>query len=308
MIQVSNLTKMYGSKTAIKDLSFTIEKGEVIGFLGPNGAGKSTTMNILTGTLSATSGDVIIQGHNILEEPQKAKACLGYLPENPPLYGEMTVKEYLTFIYRLKKVKEPINEHLSSICEKVKISGVTDRVIKNLSKGYKQRVGMAQALVGNPEVLILDEPTSGMDPKQIIDVRNLILSLKDKHTIIFSSHVLSEIESVCSRLLIIKDGRIVADNTPENLSVDLNRRKRLFLRFDGPVNEVIQRLSTLSDTGRIYSLGKNEKNSFDIEIEMLSDRDIRRGIFHCMSDLKAPILTMYYRELSLEDMFMKVTN
>lgn len=308
MIQVEHLCKNYGSKTAIQNLNFTIKKGDITGFLGPNGAGKSTTLNLLTGTLAPTSGKITINGYNFLEFPQQAKSCLGYLPETPPLYPEMKVLEYLRFVCRLKKVQAPIDSYLNSICLKTKIDSVTDRVIKNLSKGYKQRVGLAQALIGDPEILILDEPTSGMDPKQIIDVRNLLNSLKEKHTIIFSSHVLSEIESVCTRILIIRNGKIVADSTAKDLSFDFNQRSRLFIRFDGPVDTVVRKLSSVPDVQKIFKIGSFEKNSFDIEIQTRSGKDIRRLVFKYMSEMKIPILNMYFRELSLEDIFMKVTN
>ena len=203
MIEVQGLTKRYGSKVAVDDISFTVNKGEILGFLGPNGAGKSTTMNILTGYLSSNIGSVKIGEYDILEDPMKAKAKIGYLPENPPLYMDMTVKEYLDFVYDLKKVKIPRKRHIDEICGIVKITDVYNRIIKNLSKGYKQRVGLAQALVGNPEVLILDEPTVGLDPKQIIDIRKLIKDLGKKHTVILSSHILPEIQAVCDRVIII---------------------------------------------------------------------------------------------------------
>lgn len=308
MLQVDHLSKNYGSKKAIQDLTFTINKGEITGFLGPNGAGKSTTLNILAGTLAPTSGKVIINGYDLLESPRQAKSCIGYLPEIPPVYPEMKVLEYLRFVCRLKKVQAPIETYLNSICQKTKINTVGDRVIKNLSKGYKQRVGLAQALIGDPEILILDEPTSGMDPKQIIDVRNLLISLKEKHTIIFSSHVLSEIESVCSRFLIIRNGKIAADSSAKDLAFDFRQRNRLFIRFDGPVDTVVRKLSSIPDVQNIYKMGSYEKNSFDVEIQTRTDKDIRRLVFKYMSEMGIPILSMYFRELSLEDIFMKLTN
>ena len=218
MIEVRNLTKQYGSKKAVDNISFTVNDGEILGFLGPNGAGKSTTMNMLTGYISSTSGEALINGINILDEPMKAKKEIGYLPELPPLYLDMTVKEYLSFVYDLKKCKIPKQAHLEEICKLVKISDVYNRVIKHLSKGYKQRVGMAQALIGNPKILILDEPTVGLDPKQILDIRNLIKRLGKKHTVILSSHILSEIQAVCDRIVIINQGVIAADDTTENLT------------------------------------------------------------------------------------------
>ena len=238
MIEVKNLTKHYGQKKAVNDLSFTVNDGEILGFLGPNGAGKSTTMNILTGYISSTEGQALINGIDILEEPTKAKKEIGYLPELPPLYLDMTVREYLNFIYDLKKCKLPRKAHLEDICALVKITDVYDRIIKNLSKGYKQRVGMAQALVGNPPILILDEPTVGLDPMQIIEIRTLIKKLGKKHTVILSSHILSEIQATCDRIIIIDHGTIVADDTTENLTKLVTNDNKLIVRIDGPKDEV----------------------------------------------------------------------
>ena len=228
MIEVRNLTKHYGDKIAVNDISFTVEDGEILGFLGPNGAGKSTTMNMLTGYISSTSGTALINGIDILDDPIKAKANIGYLPEIPPLYIDMTVKSYLNFIFDLKKCKLPRKAHLSDICELCKVTDVKDRIIKHLSKGYKQRVGLAQALIGNPPVLVLDEPTVGLDPKQIIEIRNLIKKLGRTHTVILSSHILSEIQAVCDRVIIINKGEIAADDTADNLSKKISADHRLF--------------------------------------------------------------------------------
>ena len=224
MIEVQNLTKRYGSHLAVDRISFRVEEGEILGFLGPNGAGKSTTMNILTGYLSASEGTVKINGYDILEEPQKAKASIGYLPEHPPLYLDMTVREYLNFMYDLKKCTLPREPHIAEICRIMKITDVYGRLIKNLSKGYRQRVGFAQALIGNPPVLILDEPTVGLDPNQIIEIRSLIKSLGKHHTVILSSHILPEIQAVCDRIVIISGGKIVADDTAANLFCTVFRR------------------------------------------------------------------------------------
>ena len=223
MIEVSSLTKKYGNFLAVDDVSFTINRGEVVGFLGPNGAGKSTIMNILTGYLSLTGGKVTVDGYDVLEQPEQAKRRIGYLPEIPPLYTDMTVLEYLYFIYDLKKVKFPKRMHIEEIVNLVKIKEVENRLIKTLSKGYRQRVGIAQALVGNPDVLILDEPTVGLDPKQIIEIRDLIARLGKNHTIILSSHILSEIQAVCERVIIINRGHLVADDTPTELSKNLSK-------------------------------------------------------------------------------------
>ena len=246
MIEVKNLTKSYGDKLAVDNISFRANNGEILGFLGPNGAGKSTPMNILTGYLSSTSGEVYINGKEILENPIEAKKEIGYLPpEFPPLYLDMTVKEYLCFIYELKGCKLPRNTHLKEICELVKIDNVYNRMIKNLSKGYKQRVGLAQALVGNPRVLILDEPTVGLDPKQIIEIRTLIRKLGKNHTVILSSHILTEVQAVCDRIVVINKGRIVADDTADNLSSALTADHKLIARIDGPREEVVKVISSI---------------------------------------------------------------
>ena len=232
MIEVRNLTKHYGDKHAVNDISFTVEDGEILGFLGPNGAGKSTTMNMLTGYISSTSGQALINGVDILEDPIKAKSFIGYLPELPPLYLDMTVKGYLQYIYDLKKCKLPRRAHLNEVMSLTKVSDVQDRIIKNLSKGYKQRVGVAQALIGNPPVLILDEPTVGLDPKQILEIRTLIKKLGKNHTVILSSHILSEIQAVCDRIIIINHGIIAAHDTAENLSKNLSSDHRIIARIE----------------------------------------------------------------------------
>ena len=232
MIEVKNLTKKYGSHTAVKNISFKIDKG-IYGLLGPNGAGKSTTMNIITGCLAATAGTVLVDGHDIFDEPVEAKRRIGYLPEQPPLYLDMTVEEYLSFAYDLKNCKLNKEKHLREICEVVKITDVYHRMLKNLSKGYKQRVGIAQALVGNPPVIIFDEPTIGLDPKQIIEIRNLIRTLGKEHTVILSTHILQEVQAVCDRIVIINKGKIAADDTPENLTAKLSDEHKLIARIDG---------------------------------------------------------------------------
>ena len=233
MIEVQHLSKHYGDKKAVDDISFKAEDGEILGFLGPNGAGKSTTMNILTGYISSTEGKALIDGIDILEDPIKAKSKIGYLPEQPPLYLDMTVKEYLNFVYDLKKCKLPRNTHLKDICKLVKIEHVYNRIIKNLSKGYKQRVGLAQALVGNPNVLILDEPTVGLDPNQIIEIRSLIKKLGKNHTVILSSHILPEVQAVCDKIIVINEGKIVANDTEDNLSRNLSSESKLTVKIQG---------------------------------------------------------------------------
>ena len=302
MIEVKNLTKRYGGVKAVDDISFTAESGEVVGLLGPNGAGKSTTMNIITGYLGATSGTVLIDGIDILENPKGAKAKIGYLPEIPPLYQDMTVRRYLEFIFDLKKVRMPKKDQISEVMEIVKITDVSDRVIKNLSKGYRQRVGLAGALMGNPPVLILDEPTVGLDPKQIIDIRKLIKSLGKKHTIIFSSHVLSEVSAVCDRIVMINNGRIVADAKTEKLSETVSGGSVLILEADGSASAVSDAVSSVEGVKRVT---KTAGQTYTIEYE--SGKDVRRGIFNALSKANCPILMMRPGGLTLEESFLKLT-
>ena len=302
MIEVKNLTKRYGGVKAVDDISFTAESGEVVGLLGPNGAGKSTTMNIITGYLGATSGTVLIDGIDILENPKGAKAKIGYLPEIPPLYQDMTVRRYLEFIFDLKKVRMPKKDHIGEVMEIVKITDVSDRVIKNLSKGYRQRVGLAGALMGNPPVLILDEPTVGLDPKQIIDIRKLIKSLGKKHTIIFSSHVLSEVSAVCDRIVMINNGRIVADAKTEKLSETVSGGSVLILEADGSASAVSDAVSAVEGVKRVT---KTAGQTYTIEYE--SGKDVRRGIFNALSKANCPILMMRPGGLTLEESFLKLT-
>lgn len=267
MIEVKNLTKRYGTNTALNNVSFTVEEGTIVGFLGPNGAGKSTTMNIITGYLSATSGSVTVQGKNTLENPNEVKKLIGYLPELPPLYMDMTVKEYLNFMYELKGVKLDRKQHIGEICRLTKIDNVYTRLIGNLSKGYKQRVGIAQALLGNPPVLILDEPTVGLDPKQIIEIRNLIKSLGRNHTIILSSHILPEVQAVCERVIVMNNGCLVADGATDTLAHDLSAEHRIIARIDGPESEILQAIRGMEHIVEVYSLGEKEKGVFEISIE-----------------------------------------
>ncbi|MBO5908432.1 MAG: ATP-binding cassette domain-containing protein [Clostridia bacterium] len=307
MIKVKNLSKKYGSHVAVSDVSFTVNDGEILGFLGPNGAGKSTTMNILTGYLSPTSGTVSIDGYDILENPNEAKMRIGYLPEQPPLYLDMTVKEYLGFIYDLKKVKFPKAPHIDEICRLVRIDNVAHRLIKNLSKGYRQRVGIAQALVGNPDVLILDEPTVGLDPKQIIEIRTLITELGKNHTVILSSHILSEIQAVCERVIVINHGRLIADDTPEALSKTLSEDHSLTVRVAGPKTDVMKLLSTVPGVVNITCVGLHEQNSNDFIIEPDGKTDVRRAIFNRLAERNWALLMMRTNELSLEQIFLRLT-
>ncbi len=302
MIEVKNVTKRYGGVKAVDDISFTAESGEVLGLLGPNGAGKSTTMNIITGYLGATEGTVLIDGEDILERPKQAKAKIGYLPEQPPLYQEMTVRRYLEFIFDLKKVRLPKREHIDEVMAIVKISDVEGRVIRNLSKGYKQRVGFAGALLGNPPVLILDEPTVGLDPKQIIDIRKLIKSLGKKHTIIFSSHVLSEVSAVCDRIVMINNGKIVADAATDKLSEAVGGGNLLALEVEGSASAVKDAISSVEGVRRVT---KGSGLSYTVEYE--SGTDVRRAIFRALAKADCPILMMRSGALTLEESFIKLT-
>ena len=308
MIEVKNLSKRYGAHLAVKDASFSISKGEIVGFLGPNGAGKSTIMNILTGYISLTSGSATIGGFDIVDHPEQAKRHIGYLPEHPPLYLDMTVREYLNFIYDLKKVKFPKKPHIDEICKLVSIENVENRLIKNLSKGYRQRVGVAQALVGNPDVLILDEPTVGLDPKQITQFRKLIEALGKHHTVIVSSHILSEIQAVCKRILIINNGEIVADDTADNLAKNLSSDHTVTIRVQGPQAEIEKTLLGIRGVLSVKCLGVVEKGSLDFEIEPAEDTDIRKDVFTRMSDRKWPILEFTTEEMSLEHIFLRLTD
>ncbi len=307
MIEVKNLTKRYGDIKALDDISFTVDTGEVLGFLGPNGAGKSTTMNIITGYISSTSGTVTVDGSEILENPRETKSKIGYLPEIPPLYPEMTVRKYLEFMFDLKKVKLPKKEHIEEIMRLVRISDMADRLIKNLSKGYRQRVGFGQALLGNPPVLILDEPTVGLDPKQIIEVRKLIRSLGKKHTVIFSSHVLSEISATCDRIIVISEGRIVADSKTDELSKALADTQKLSLTAEGSPSEVLGEIKKIPGVKKYMKVRElNEKTALYI-VEYSNDCDIRREVFSAMVRINSPILEMKSGNESLEDMFLKLT-
>ena len=307
MIEVTNLTKRYGSHVAVDNATFTIHDGEILGFLGPNGAGKSTTMNIITGYLSATSGSVKIDGYDILTAPLEAKKRIGFLPELPPLYLDMTVKEYLNFVYDLKKVKLPRRPHINEICRLVKIQEVYPRQIKNLSKGYRQRVGIAQALVGNPDVLILDEPTVGLDPKQIIEIRNLIKLLGKTHTVILSSHILSEVQAVCERVIIINQGRIVVDNTPENLSRIMSDDHSIIARIEGPRREIMAALKSLKGVKSVQAAGAGGYGQEYI-INPIVGYDIRRALFSLLAEKNWPLLMLKSREMTLEDICLRLTD
>ena len=308
MIKVEHLTKQYGERYAVNDISFEVKKGEIVGFLGPNGAGKSTTMNILTGYLSSTSGRAMVDGLDILEHPLAVKKKIGFLPETPPLYLEMTVKEYLNFIYDLKKCTLNRKEHIEEICRVVKIEDTMNRMIRNLSKGYRQRVGIAGAIVGNPEVLIFDEPTNGLEPKQIIDIRSLIRELGKERTIILSTHILSEVKAVCDRILIINEGKIVADEKTENIESAIRGNRRLNIHIDGPTASVLPALKKIN--GVIYAnvAQKYEDGSALYIVESKNNIDVRKPIFYMLAQNSWPIMSLAIKGSDLEDIFISVVD
>ena len=308
MIEVNNLVKRYGDHTAVDHLSFKIEKGKIYGFLGPNGAGKSTTMNMITGYIASTEGTVTIDGHDILDEPEQAKKCIGYLPEMPPLYFDMTVLEYMNFVADLKKIpKDKKKSMVAEVMEMVKIADMKNRLIKNLSKGYRQRVGLAQAILGYPEVIILDEPTVGLDPKQIIEIRDLIKSLKEKHTVILSSHILSEVSAVCDYVLIISHGKLVASDTPENLGKLAEGSNTLNLIVKGEKDKICTALGQIEGVKNVTAADAKEEHAWNVNVSTNEDRDVREEVFFKMADAKCPILEMQSRKVSLEEIFLELT-
>lgn len=308
MIEVSNLVKRYGDHTAVDHLSFQIEKGKIYGFLGPNGAGKSTTMNMITGYIASTEGTVTIDGHDILEEPEKAKKCIGYLPEQPPLYFDMTVLEYMKFAADLKKIpKDKKKTMIEEVMDMVKITDMKNRLIKNLSKGYRQRVGLAQAILGYPEVIILDEPTVGLDPKQIIEIRDLIKSLKKKHTVILSSHILSEVSAVCDYVLIISHGKLVASDTPDNLGKLAAGSNNLNLLVKGEKSRIRQLLEEISGVKEISIDKKSDQEGWNVTVSTEENKDIREEVFFKMAENHYPILEMQSQKISLEEIFLELT-
>lgn len=306
MIEVKNLVKKYGDHTAVDHLSFTVEKGQIYGFLGPNGAGKSTTMNIMTGYLGATDGEVLINGHDILKEPEAAKKSIGYLPELPPLYMDMTVMEYLKFSAELKKIKKEDREaEIEKALKLVKLADVQDRLIKNLSKGYKQRVGLAQAILGFPEIIILDEPTVGLDPKQIIEIRELIRELAKEHTVILSSHILAEIREVCDYIMIISKGKLVASDTPEHLEELMNGSDTIHIETRAEKETVREILSGLEDIEDVTYIQENE--ILKAEVKTKERKDIREAIFSAFAEAQCPLLTLQKTTVSLEEVFLELT-
>lgn len=306
MIEITDVRKSYGNKHAVNGISFEVKEGEILGFLGPNGAGKSTTLNIITGFLSADSGVVKIDGTDILADPIKAKKDIGFLPEIPPLYLEMTVLEYMNFVYDLKGCKLPRKQHLKEICEVVKIWDVGNRLIKNLSKGYRQRVGIAQALVGNPKVLIFDEPTIGLDPRQIIEIRNLIKMLGREHTIILSTHILPEVQAVCDRIVVINKGEIVANEKTEDLINAVDGSRRLVAKIVGPEDEVLKAIRSLGGVKTAEVLGKRDTDSISYMIESQERVDVRKPLFSLLAGRNWPLIGLEGMELNLEDIFMRL--
>lgn len=307
LIEVKNLVKKYGNHTAVDHLSFQIEKGHIYGLLGPNGAGKSTTMNIMTGYLGATEGEVRINGHDILKEPEEAKKAVGYLPEIPPLYVDMTVKEYLMFAAELKKVKkQDKKDEVNKVMKLVRIYDVKDRLIKNLSKGYKQRVGLAQAVLGFPETIILDEPTVGLDPKQIIEIRELIRELAKEHTVILSSHILAEVREVCDHIMIISKGKLVASDTPENLEKQMAGREALEIEtrlLPERTEEILSKVAGITNV----TYPKSEPGITRALIEAEPGLDVREEIFRAFAREDSALLTMYQQKKTLEDIFLELT-
>ena len=308
MIEVSNLVKKYGDHTAVDHLSFQIEKGKIYGFLGPNGAGKSTTMNMITGYIASTEGKVMIDGHDILEEPEAAKKCIGYLPEMPPLYFDMTVLEYMKFAADLKKIPRNQKEkQIKEVMDMVKITDMKDRLIKNLSKGYRQRVGLAQAILGYPEVIILDEPTVGLDPKQIIEIRDLIKNLKKKHTVILSSHILSEVRAVCDYVLIISHGKLVASDTPDNLERLAAGSNSLLMKVKGEKDTIRKNLETIEGVTGVEMSCDTDEELWKTKISIEENVDIREKVFYAMVKADCPIYEMQVKRVSLEDVFLELT-
>ena len=308
MIRIENLVKRYGDHLAVDQLSFTVEPGKIYGFVGPNGAGKSTTMNVITGYIAASSGTVVIDGHDILKEPLAAKACIGYLPEIPPLYAGMTVQEYLMFVAELKRVpKKERAGHVEEIKQKTGLADVGERLIRNLSKGYQQRVGLAQALISDPKVLILDEPMVGLDPKQIIEMRDLIRGLSGKHTVILSSHILSEISAVCDQIMILSRGKLVADGTPEELEAMMQEKAEVAVTVLAEKEQAETVLVQMKEIEAFTVESGEETGSIVLHITAKDNADIRKELSVALASAGLPILSMNLSKKSLEDIFLELT-
>lgn len=305
MIEINNLVKKYGDHVAVDDLSLTVEPGKIYGFLGPNGAGKSTTMNIITGYLGATSGEVKINGHDIFKEPEEAKKCIGYLPEIPPLYVDMTVREYLDFVAELKKLEKSLRKrYVEEAMETTGITDVANRMIRNLSKGYRQRVGFAQAILGYPEIIILDEPTVGLDPKQIIEIRELIRKLGEKHTVILSSHILTEISAVCDHVFIISKGKLVASDATENLVSLMSGAQEIEVTVRTDASEAQKELASIAAVSKVEV--KNE-DAGELIVYAKKGADVRESVFRVLAEKHFAVLEMHTIEKSLEDVFLEIT-
>ena len=305
VIEINNLVKKYGDHVAVDDLSLTVEPGKIYGFLGPNGAGKSTTMNIITGYLGATSGEVKINGHDIFKEPEEAKKCIGYLPEIPPLYVDMTVREYLDFVAELKKLEKSLRKrYVEEAMETTGITDVANRMIRNLSKGYRQRVGFAQAILGYPEIIILDEPTVGLDPKQIIEIRELIRKLGEKHTVILSSHILTEISAVCDHVFIISKGKLVASDATENLVSLMSGAQEIEVTVRTDASEAQKELASITEVSKVEV--KNE-DAGELIVYAKKGADVRESVFRALAEKHFAVLEMHTIEKSLEDVFLEIT-
>ena len=308
MIKVTNLTKRYGKHVAVDNLSFHVEKGQIYGFLGPNGAGKSTTMNMMTGYLAATEGTVVINGKDIQKEPEEAKKCIGYLPELPPVYMDMTVKEYLNFVAELKKIpKAQRASQVAKVMEMTQITDMQSRLIKNLSKGYRQRVGLSQAILGDPAVIILDEPMVGLDPKQIIEIRDLIRSLAEEHTVILSSHILSEVSAICDHIMIIAKGKLVASDSPEGLQKLMGRSVCLNMEVKGDWEQIKGIIEGVEGVDTVEYEGEKEPGVAKVQVVAKEEADIREAVFFALTEARLAILSMQQTEKSLEDIFLELT-
>lgn len=308
MIEVKHLVKRYGSHAAVNDLSFTVESGKIVGFLGPNGAGKSTTMNMITGYIAPTEGTILVDGVDINDDPEKAKRNIGYLPEIPPLYPDLRVREYLQFVAELKKLsREERTRQVQYIMGKTGTVDVSERLIRNLSKGYKQRVGLAAAMMGNPDILILDEPTVGLDPKQIIEMRDLIRELSQKHTILLSSHIMQEISAVCDEIIIINEGQMIAEDTPENLVKQMVEKNGIHLVVKGERENVKNALRTISGIKNVKYDEQNEEGTIGMTLYAMEGRDIREDVFYTLAKADLPIYEIHPLAASLEDAFLALT-